>query len=255
MTEISTFLTQNNIRYHQNAGITICTVTDPQAGTALAKQLVYEIVDKKTSLYLSGGSLKILYEQLAKEEKVTPGAVGLVDERYGEKFHLNSNEVMIKHTGFLRYLQVLDIPFYPILQGVGREETAEAYDNRVRELNSTFPKSVAILGIGPDGHTSSVAPNRKDFKNPMFDQSQKHLFVSEFNDPKSAYGERVGMTFLGLSMLDVLIVVVFGHGKKEALNAMFDPPANGRSEEDIPARFFKRPEIAKKTLLITDQTV
>jgi hypothetical protein len=26
-------------------------------------------------------------------------------------------------------------------------------------------------------------------------------------------------------------------------------------EEEIPARFFKRPEIAKKTLLITDQRI
>jgi 6-phosphogluconolactonase/glucosamine-6-phosphate isomerase/deaminase len=59
------------------------------------------------------------------------------------------------------------------------------------------------------------------------------------------------MTFLGLSMLDLYILFVFGEAKKGALKKMF---TNG-SEEDLPARFFKRAEVAKKTVLITDQQV
>jgi len=39
-------------------------------------------------LYLSGGSTpKELYKRFATAEQITPGAVGMVDERYGEKFH------------------------------------------------------------------------------------------------------------------------------------------------------------------------
>jgi 6-phosphogluconolactonase/glucosamine-6-phosphate isomerase/deaminase len=80
---------------------------------------------------------------------------------------------------------------------------------------------------------------------------KKNLFVSEFDDPKSAYGERVGMTFLGLTMQDLLIVLVFGEDKKKALTSMFE----SGSEQDVPARFYTRPEIAEKTVIITDLLV
>lgn len=276
MIAIHSVLKKHSVRHHENQGITVASVADASVGIELAKTVLYEIVDSKTTLYLSGGRTpKALYEQFAQDEIIKPGAVGIVDERFGKKFHGNSNEKMIRETGLQRYLEILDIPFYPILgpceevrrsKPVGneiaalssvarnnecREETAENYDEKVRHLNATFPQSVAILGIGADGHTSSIAPNRKEFKNPMFDPERSHLLVSEFNDPKSFYAERVGMTFLGLSMLDVLLVLVFGDDKAEPMEAMFEDG----SEQEIPARFFKRPEIAAKTLFITDQKV
>ena len=51
-------------------------------------------------------------------------------------------------------------------------------------------------------------------------------------------------------MLDFLLVLVFGKDKREALRLVF----KDGSEDDIPGRFYKRPEIAKKTLIITDQS-
>jgi len=63
------------------------------------------------------------------------------------------------------------------------------------------------------------------------------------------FKERITMTFLGLSMLDILIVLVFGNEKQNALKLLFSEG----SEEEIPSRFYQRPDIAKKTLLITDQ--
>jgi len=243
-------LTQHNILHHENEGIQICQVHGPHEGITLTKALLYELVDQKTALYLSGGKTpKSLYEKLAVEEQLLPGAVGIVDERFGKKFHPTSNEKMLQETGLLRYLQMRSIPFYPILQqDKNREETAEAYDQQLRELNTIFPKSIAVMGIGTDGHTAGIAPNRSDFINPFFSSEQKHLLVSEFNDKKSFYQERVGMTFLGLSMMDLLVVLVFGEDKKDALTAMFTEG----SEDALPSRFYKRPAIAQKTLLITD---
>jgi len=255
MKQIHAYLNQHNILHHTNHDITIATVSSDASGVNLAEQLLYEILDKATVLYLSGGRTpKSLYTRLAQAEALTLGAVGMVDERFGHKFHEKSNEKMIRETGLLRYLEIKDIPFYPILQNndMDRVTTADAYDEKVRSLNAIFHQSVGILGIGTDGHTSSLAPNReKEFENPMFAQTNQHLVVSEFNDPKSMYGERVGMTFLGLSLLDILIVLVFGEDKKSALDKLFEEG----SEQLIPARFFKRPAIAKKTLFITDQNV
>jgi len=251
--QIHQILTQQNILHHTNEGILICQIHGPHEGITLTKALLYGLVDQKTALYLSGGKTpKSLYEKMALEEQLSPGAVGIVDERFGKKFHPTSNEKMLQDTGLLRYLQMRAISFYPILQGdKTRTETSEAYDQQLRELNTIFPKSIALMGIGADGHTSSLAPNRKDFTNPMFAPEQKHLLVSELNDPKSVYGERVGMTFLGLSMMDLLLVLVIGEDKKEALELLF---TEGK-EEEIPARFYKRPDIAQKTLIITDQQV
>ena len=48
---------------------------------------------------------------LAKERKLNPGAVALVDERYGEKLHENSNEKMISDTGLIGYLHTTEHPF------------------------------------------------------------------------------------------------------------------------------------------------
>lgn len=260
MNGVEEYLKTHSIRYHSNQSITVCNVTDLESGTELAKDILYEIVDKNSVLYLSGGSMQRLYELLAKEETILPGAVGLIDERFGEPMHAISNEKMITETKFIKYLTFRDIPFYPILQvGKTREEVSAAYDEKVRSLQATFRMHIGIVGIGPDGHISSIIPNRpgstdgkvKGFHNPWFDADHQHLFVADVNDPDSHYKERVGMTFLGLSMLDTLIILAFGDSKQPMFELMFSEG----SEEDIPARFFKRPEIAKKTLLITDQQV
>lgn len=246
------YLNKYSFRYHLNQGITVSNVKDMEAGIDLAKGLLYDIVDKNSVLYLSGGSMQRLYELFAKEETISPGAVGLIDERYGEPMWKDSNEKMINDTKFFKYLSFHNVSFYPIIQkGKTRVEAAWAYDEKVRSLHATFPKHIGIIGIGPDGHTSSIIPNRSDFHNPWFDPDRQHLLVDEFNDPNSHYKERAGMTFLGLSMLDQSIILAFGDSKQPMFELMF---ADGK-EEEIPARFFKRPEIAAKTLLITDQQV
>lgn len=253
-------LEQKNILFYLTEGITVATVANLHEGFILTEEILYGILDNKTVLYLSGGSTpKELYKKLAAEEKLSVGAVGMVDERFGPKLHNISNEKMLQETGLLRYLQMRDIRFYPILQNKTCQETAKNYDEKLRILNATYQKSVAVLGLGADGHTAGIAPLRQgflgqagsEFKNPLFDDERKYLLASEFDDQKGPFKERVTMTFWGLSMLDVLIVLVFGSAKQNALEQMFE----SGSEKEIPARFFKRPEIAKKTLLITDQRV
>lgn len=236
----------------------MCFVEDSHAGVSLGAEILQAIVDRKTALYLSGGKTpKELYAMLSHEEKIVPGAVGMVDERYGQKFHAKSNEVMIRETGLVRYLEMRDVPFYPILTGhpgLDKDErklVTQVYDDRLRSLNAILQKSVAVLGIGSDGHTAGIAGNRQNFHNPLFDLDRKHLLISEFNDEKGDFKERVTMTFLGLSMMDVLLILVFGEDKKHALELMFQ----SGSEEEIPARFYKRSEVAFRTIILTDQVV
>lgn len=232
---------KSKLDIQEKNGISITTLGNQAQGFRLTKNILYKLVDKDTVLFLSGGSTpKPLYHDLAKEKRLNVGAVAMVDERYGSKNHKNSNERMIKETGLISYLNLH-------LEGVKL--------NRVKKLLSSFPKKVAIMGIGEDGHTAGIAPNRKDFENPLFNQGRKDLLVDSFNDPKSmeegGFGERITLTFKALSKMDLLLVLVFGKNKKSALINMFKEG----SIEEIPARFYKRVDIACKTLLITDQKV
>src|SRR5258708_22159868 len=114
---IKIILKSQNLLFHTNQGITVCAVEDQTKGLLLVSVLLEAIINRKTVLYLSGGRTpKSLYEQLANDEKIIPGAAGMIDERFGPKFHAQSNERMIRETGLLRYFEMLGIPFYPMLQ-------------------------------------------------------------------------------------------------------------------------------------------
>lgn len=230
----------------------ILIISDFHTAIERAKEILQEKVDKKTVLFLSGGATpKSLYASLAKDQLIHPAVVGMVDERYGKRWHEKSNELMIQETGFLDYLDRKKIPFYPILKNnLSRESASQAYDKTTRDLFFHFRRSVAIMGIGADGHTSSIIPNRKDFVDPLFDEGAKQLFVGDYNDSKSAYQERIGMTFAGLSLIDEFLVLAFGKEKKRALEKMFEQG----SLEEIPARFFVQ-HAFKNTTILTDQQV
>jgi 6-phosphogluconolactonase/glucosamine-6-phosphate isomerase/deaminase len=250
--QIHKILTTQHIFSHNNQGILVCRVENAQRGILLAKDIVYDIIDSKTVLYLSGGSTpKVLYELIAQEENFYAGGVGMIDERFGEKWHKTSNELMIKQTGLLRYLHMRHIPFYPILTAekeMDRETTALDYDSVLRDLFAVYQKHITILGIGSDGHTAGLPAIAEIMEEIMKD---KMSLVMSYDDQKGMYKKRVTMTQLALEMMDLHIVLVFGEEKKKALDALF---TQGKIAE-ISSRILTTPEIAKKTILITDQFV
>jgi len=231
--------------------ISIFRVKNEQEGIMLAKKKLYESCDKKSALFLSGGlTPKHLYETFAKEKKLKIGAAAMVDERFGKAFHENSNEKMMKKTGLLSFFKKNNIPFYSILKnGLDREQLAEEYDETVRFLLFHFERSIAVFGIGIDGHTAGLPANVKFWQEGIV--QDKTSFVTEYNDTKGHYRERITLTFNAMSQIDMLVVLAFGENKKEALKKMFK---EGPLEE-IPARFYLKSGISQKTLLITDQKV
>jgi 6-phosphogluconolactonase/glucosamine-6-phosphate isomerase/deaminase len=227
----------------------IIKVKSLQEGIEVFKKLLYEMVSKRSVLFLSGGSTpKTLYEILAKEKKLKTGAVALVDERFEEKLHENSNEKMIEDTGLVQYFSNQNIRFYPILEDKSFEQTTKDYDETVRYLFNYFPKSIGILGVGVDGHTAGLPVG---MTNDQYQMSNKTDLVTSLDDFPAAQKERITLTFLGLSKLDQIIVLVFGKDKKKALRLMF----KSGSVAQIPSRFLKQPEITDKVTLITDQTI
>ena len=226
----------------------IVKVNNPKEGFEICKTLIYQHLTQSSVLFLSGGSTpKTLYQLLAKEKKLKAGAVAMVDERYGEKFYIDSNELMIKNTQLLSALDELNIKFYPILQNKGLEDTAKDYDETVRYLFNHFQKSMAILGVGTDGHTAGIPAIEKISDAILNDKTS---LVSFYNANKTVYKKRITLSFAALRQFDKIIVLAFGKEKQIALKRMFEEGFVTK----VPARFLMK-ELSKVTVLITDQSV
>lgn len=234
--------------YINKDGVIVIEAPTSQKANESISEILVKYSDFKTALFLSGGSTpKKLYEYFASEKILKAGAVGQIDERFGKKDHKNSNEQMIANTGLIKYFEDQNIRFYPMLESEKEiDDLARDYDEALRFIFKYFPKSVGIMGIGEDGHTAGIPVIPEIAKKMMDDQSS---LVSFYEAEK--YGQRLTMNFQGISMLDLIIILVLGQEKREALKLMFDEGP----VEDIPSRFYLRPEIAEKTILITDQIV
>lgn len=205
-------------------------------------EILQRATTSNTVLYLSGGNTpKPLYKHISQENGILPGAVGMIDERFGAKWHANSNELMMKESGILHYLEKNGIPFHPILTDMLREEVAEAYDQTLRTLHAQYSRHIALLGIGADGHIASIPAGDS-----VYDKDG-YALVTSYDGEKM--GERITQTFLALSMMDDIVVLVLGDEKKKALELM----KTEGSESEIPARFLMRDTISEKVTIITDQ--
>ncbi len=243
-------------------GFLVLRAGDAVSGAAAAQHLLETVSGSTTLLCLSGGRTPAdLYSSLARDGRLKAGAGALVDERFGEPLHAASNHLMVLRTGLLDFFERQRIPFYPILTGSGSlEQTAGQYGTTLSDLFSRYPSRVGILGMGADGHIAGIAPSRPDFRSPLFSPEQSRLLVACYTDPVAmspegesfppfGFGQRITMTIKALSELTIMVLLVFGSSKRAALKGLMrEGPV-----ESLPARFLRRPEVARKTLIITDQ--
>lgn len=256
--------------FKEKDGILIIEAQTAQKANEVASEILQKYSDLKSALFLSGGKTPThLFKAIAVKKCIKAGAVGMVDERFGERLHKNSNELMIKNSGLIDYLESLNIRFYPMLEDKEIEETAKDYDEALRFIFKYFPKTVGILGIGEDGHTAGIPAILPVTRRILDDQSSLVTYfdnsmydISIYRTARK-YGPRITMTFTALSQLDLIVLLVLGQKKREVLNSMFTRSTRfarsgqeGREEiEKMPAKFYLKPEIAEKVILITDQII
>jgi len=253
-------------KFVEKDSIAIIETVTAQKANETVSEILQKYSDFKTALFLSGGSTpKNLYKLIAKEKKLKAGAIGLVDERFGKKNHRHSNELMIRGTGIIEYFENQNLRFYPIIDNKNIEISTKEYDEALRFIFEYFPKSVGVMGIGEDGHTAGLPASQRG--EPAGTKSLKLKVKSSgleitrriMEDQSSlvsyyeleGYGPRITMSFAALTHLDLILILVLGQEKRGALKLMF---SSGKIEE-VPARYYKKPEIAKKTILITDQII
>lgn len=221
-------------------GIKIIHCKNQHDASEKALELLLDYIDEKTLLFLSGGSSpKQLYQLIAQHKKLKPGAVALIDERYGLPMHSQSNEKMIMETGMVNYLENEKIPFYGILKEGRMDDATGQYEVAVKDLFKSFPKKIAIMGIGTDGHTAGIKPDL------VYDHNR---LVVSYDDENGYFGKRITLTFEALSEIEEFIILVFGEEKRKVLAEIL----RSADQTRIPAVFYTK--FPGKVTVLTDLT-
>src|SRR3989344_6111836 len=240
--------------------IQIVKVKDRDEGNLRAHEILQKVVDSRTLLALSGGTSPDYRVMLATtegtenattegtelgyestKESVIPGAVCVVDERWGVRKHSDSNEYLMEKAGLVEYLKSRKIGFHNIQWHGDFASDVCDYDGFVRKLFEKFPKKVGVMGIGTNLHTAGIFPNSAAVHSPNY------VVGVEVDDK---FPKRITMTLKALGEFDNFIILAFGGEKRAALLRLFN---EGEGDmQSYPAIFYRKAKI--KSYLITDQS-
>lgn len=183
---------------------------------------------KKTrvNIALSGGSTpKEIYQSLAKKLSFMPFSNPLhfyqVDERYVPASKEDSNQKMI-----IEAFAVLKSSQNPSIKNIHFHffDTTIPLEKSLKEYTKELPKTfdLAILGIGPDGHTASLFPNSKELTSKA---KVAHTTTKEF-----AVKDRLTLTFPTILKAKNLLVLL--KNKPKIITELENPT---KSAKEFPA--------------------
>jgi len=167
------------------------------------------------SVFVSGGSSVVLGIQLLDllKEADLLDRVRLfqVDERYGEIDHTDAN-----HPSFDGYAAENGIVFERILaHGTSAETAADSYGEIVAQaIDRPDHCSIAVLGMGLDGHTAGILPASKQVYDARF--STDNLYVGYTGDDFT----RVTAGQALLNKIDIKLCYVAGQEKLQLIESI-----------------------------------
>lgn len=160
---------------------------------------------------LSGGETpRPLYEALARAD--VAGDWYQVDERAVPYGHPDSNATMIERAG---------LPLHRVDTALEPDAAAAAYEQLLRDTWSESRPSLALLGIGKDGHTASLFPG-----SPELDEGRRWVVATR--DAHEGH-RRITMTLPLLGRFRQRVFLVSGTGKAAAVRRVL------ASGEPLPA--------------------
>jgi 6-phosphogluconolactonase len=187
----------------------------PEEASEEAAQILSAAARAGDAIALSGGSTpRRAYEGAAGRERDWGRAdLWLADERVVPAGDPLSNARLVRET----LLKRLTVPpaLHFVRTDLSPEEAAAAYDLELRGVEL----GLALLGIGPDGHTASLFPD-----SPSLEERERLAVAAEPGlDP---FVPRVTMTIPALSAATRVVFLVTGADKAEAVRKAFeDPPS------------------------------
>jgi 6-phosphogluconolactonase/glucosamine-6-phosphate isomerase/deaminase len=208
-------------------GMSITTVFESnvalltQKAAICLQELISQSHNKKVLLLVSGGSAFDVVQALTfrAAQHIT---LGVIDERF-------SNEA-----GDNNFLQLQALPVYaqaiatgatPIVTSLSvgwtRDSLVATMNTAIYEWKEHNPtgKIVALLGIGPDGHTAGMMPfpENEEYAKGLFNNDDVIVVGYDAGD-KNPIPERVTTTFPFLRKhVDEAVMYVTGEKKREAL--------------------------------------
>jgi 6-phosphogluconolactonase len=164
---------------------------------------------KRVLLFLSGGSAIAVAVTLTKKLRGTPSVrlltITLMDERYGEVGHADSNWQQLLDAGCM----LPGATLLPILRGGDMTATADAFANAITEQLEIADYRIGLFGIGPDGHTAGILP---------------HTSAVAETDIVHAYEvggyQRITLTIPALTWLDEAVAYAIGEAKWPVLDQL-----------------------------------
>lgn len=193
--------------------------------TALAAEcqdVLSEAISKHgvATLLVSGGTTPApLYEALSKMElnwkKVK---IALVDERWVDASHTASNEALIRRTLLInnaKAAEFIGMKNASKTAAAGHAETEEHYHKLPQ------PFSLAIVGMGADGHTASLFPHAKGLAEALKPDSDKitAAITAKQSEITGANTERLTLTASALLKTERIVILFTGEDKLTIFNA------------------------------------
>ncbi len=167
--------------------------------------------DGHASLAVSGGSTpKQMFEQLSNIDipwqHVT---ISLVDDRWVETDHDDSNQKLIKESLLQNFAQNANfIPLYQ--QGLNAPKAISRINLMFKQVRQPF--DVILLGMGNDGHTASLFPCSEQITQGM---STSELYLS--TQPTTAPYARVSLSAHAITASRHLFLQLKGLDKQQTL--------------------------------------
>ena len=207
------------------------------AEAVLRERLLNELNNSNRVLFLlSGGSniqTAVRIISAIPENLKANLSISLIDERYGDAGHSDSNWQQLLLAGLTSDAAT----FYQVLQGKDLEETREAYEAFIKTSLEENDISVGLLGIGPDGHTAGILPN-----SPAASENSQ-LVAGYTSEPY----KRLTLTFPALKKLSTAYIFAYGETKKPTLQQL---KSQNIDLSEQPAQILKQ---LKEAYLYNDQ--
>ncbi len=177
----------------------------------LTERLVRELAGGRQVLWLvSGGSNVMPSVQIMgniPERLRAKLSVMLIDERYGEPGHPESNWAQLMKAGF----EGGDATLLPVLEaGLDFDQTIVRYNQIAGRAFDANQVIIAQLGVGADGHIAGILPG-----SPAADETDA-LAVGYQSEPLT----RLTLTFTALRRVSAAYVFAFGDTKRQELKKL-----------------------------------